>query len=362
MAQTPKPSVLITEFGTGHSELFYSHALLLHHLGYKVHFLLAQNLQGLEPTQIPLASVTLVNLKGPFKALRLSFTIKKLIKKHRITHIMHNTASGNLLRSLCHLLPKKVMQAGVLHQANKLKDSSSQRIITKRVKHYLVLSQLIWQQNHQHIPQDVHVNTFYPCYFPPAQRPQPPQTPIRICIPGLINFNKRAYLWLSQWAAQHQQALQNQIQFVILGNALSTDGPAYKAEIEKNGLQNIFTLFEGFIDNETYYNQIASCHIIMPLLHPEIRDFERYKKDKISGAFNLAIGFQKPMLLHKSLSQFEEFTPFSIPYTTESTLQAIQQVKQQHPFQEIIKAYQENARFTVSAQAKEYQKLLNIQD
>lgn len=80
--------------------------------------------------------------------------------------------------------------------------------------------------------------------------------------------------------------------FLILGNTKSKDGQILISEIKKKNVANYFILFDYFIPNSDYYNYVFSSDYILPLLHQDIN----YLNFKISGTFNLAYSFKKPIL------------------------------------------------------------------
>ena len=62
----------------------------------------------------------------------------------------------------------------------------------------------------------------------------------------------------------------------------------------------------------------------MPLVHPSKPQFRKYLTEKISGTYNLAFAYKKPMLCPEDMAVYEDFKDTSVFYNlNKPTLQTI---------------------------------------
>ncbi|MGC9341793.1 MAG: hypothetical protein ACP5E3_03760 [Bacteroidales bacterium] len=59
---------------------------------------------------------------------------------------------------------------------------------------------------------------------------------------------------------------------------------------------------------------VARSDLILPLITPELDNYELYRDYKITGGINLAIGFRVPLLLTKSLRNNQDYETSSFFY------------------------------------------------
>lgn len=52
----------------------------------------------------------------------------------------------------------------------------------------------------------------------------------------------------------------------------------------------------------------------MPLVHPSKPQFRKYLTEKISGTYNLAFAYKKPMLCPEDMAVYEDFKDTSVFY------------------------------------------------
>jgi hypothetical protein len=74
-----------------------------------------------------------------------------------------------------------------------------------------------------------------------------------------------------------------------------------------SGVENQFVLFDGFLDPNLFFGYLTKCDVLAPLVHPTTKLFEFYRRHQISGTYNLAFGFAKPLVVHEATRGPEDF-------------------------------------------------------
>jgi len=238
---------------------------------------------------------------GVLKHWKELFRLKKQLKNDQISHLIINTANGKILRNFSLIAPKSVKYLGIMHNTMRFFKKGTQTMINKKVKNYFVLNDWLL------LPQGRKAQPFYALDHRLIETTkQNKHTKLTLCIPGRIEFHRRNYkllIRLAQWAKEKQLP----ISFVLLGSCQSSDGITLQAEIKALGLASFFMLFDHFIEDEQFIQNLGQAHLVLPLIDPEVSMFEKYTQYQISGAYNLAFAARKPMILHKDFSKHDDF-------------------------------------------------------
>lgn len=248
--------------------------------------------------------------KGLKNNLKSGAIINEYLKEKKIDTLLLNTASGKHLRNILWRISGKIQIFGIIHHTDKLYKSFTQRYITYRVNSFFKLA--------SHLKSPTPLPVFFPLHTPIKLAESPETGPVRILIPGNIEQKRRDYQFLLAICQQYKEALKGKIRFIIGGNSKTTEGPEFVEKIHKNQLQGLFEWYEGFIPQKQFDELAATSHYVLPLLHPGIQDFNKYLDTKISGSFNLAFAFHKPLLLHSTFQGFYDFEEISFFYDSNS--------------------------------------------
>ncbi len=286
----------LIELGGSHDECLYSQVRFLKESGYTVHLICTANLKKQVECFGEVDSFLFVNFEGASSLQTMAnlLRIRKHIIRNNITQVIFNTAEGNLVRNLTLIpFPKQVQFSGIIHNSYKLLKSSSQRIISRKIKKYFVLNDYILQ--HVRSNHEVAVEAFYPIFFPKFESVALPKQAgeIWVCIPGQVDFKRRDYEGFLNALAKHPPIAS--IKYIVLGRE-NDPNRNFSDMVKAAGLQDHFILFDKFIPNEVFHSYLKQSDVILPLLHPALPKFEQYKKYKITGALNLAFGYKKPLL------------------------------------------------------------------
>lgn len=230
--------------------------------------------------------------------------------------VIFNTAEGRQVKKLLkYKYPKNIEFIGTLHHTKKLSTNIDQKIITRKIKKYYILSSYLHKNIKSRFHKKLKFKVFYPIFFPALKsiRIDKPQNEICITIPGSVELKRRDYL--SLLSILKKKNLSEDIKFIFLGSSHHTNGAySFINELIKNKtINNCLKLWDSFIDDETYNAYLIYSDYIMPLIHPEHKSFKFYK-NRITGAFNLAFGYKKILLMHDYYNNNEDFINNSIFY------------------------------------------------
>lgn len=286
--------IAILEIRESHEECIYTQLRFLKDAGHRVTLILHPILARQISEYAELADETLYfdfEKQGFFEKLRLQWQLYGILKKFDLL-VLNTAHSYSVLRNLSLLLRfARTGCIGILHDTKKLDSSFTQRIISQKVKKYFVLNDALLPENQK--VGDIKLQSFYPIFFPDYEPvPVYKQNEIWIGIPGRIDYDRRDYDFLVDALAGISDL--NRIKFIILGKVDRdrTAGKRLYDRLEKSGQLGRFKLFHSFIPNREFHAYLDACDYIMPLLRPN----EEYLKHKITGSFNLAFAYKKPLL------------------------------------------------------------------
>ncbi len=236
----------------------------------------------------------------------------EIINQIRFDRVIFNTAQGSLAAIFNDLQVWPKGLTGILHNADRLKRSKRQNRISKYVKKYLVLNDYLLPAKPI---KDLLFESFYPIFFDCDNIPEVDKLPneIWISIPGSIEFKRRDYKGL--FRLLRKMKVSRHIKFLLLG-VLKDDvtGNFIRKNIKREHLEHQFRVWNASIPDKEYYAYMLASDYVLPLLHKGSRGFNDYKKHKISGAFNMAFGFQKPLIIDQNFKGISDFDENAIFY------------------------------------------------
>lgn len=319
-----KESIALIELGGSHDECLYSQVLFLKYYGLRIHVVLFEDhLHRID--EFPEVN-TWQGYNKPAGWLGewiLVFRLLSYLKRQGINKAVLNTAEGNLIRKLSLVAGRRVEFTGILHLSSKLRTSRSQKIISRKIRKYFVLADFI-KDKLAKAATNVSVESIYPIYFPAEKVEDTLQDQSRqICIPGAVDFARRDYQSLLD--EMLSAVIPSGVKFVLLGRTSNRDGQELKARIRELGLGEHFTLFDGFIPHEKFYEKLKKAWLVLPLITPRCKDYADYIDFKITGSFNLAYGFRLPMLQHESFAGTRIYRETSVFYRDGGLLETVNQ-------------------------------------
>lgn len=306
--------IALIELGDFHAETLHSQVRFLQWGGFRVHLLVTTDLEAsLPPTGADVVEV-LPSLRRWRDRPRALWRLRRYLADHGLRRAVLNTAEGARVRDFCLGAGWGVDVIGVVHNARKLVGGSvTQWWISRRVRRYLVLADYI-VESLESAGYEEPVRSFYPAFYPYRGGTPPARDPgtLRVCIPGNMRFQRRDYAGLRE--ALSRGRVDERIRLLFLGDADRDDGPRIRSLFEPWTERGICRFWRGFVEPRAFYEEVAACDLILPLIHPSTPLFENYLTYQISGTFPLAFAFARPMLLHAAFGSLEDFRSSSLFY------------------------------------------------
>ena len=352
--------VALIELGGSHDELLFSQAAFLKASGHTVLLIASENLRSRTEVFDNIDHFYYFDVGNHKPAPLLSiFQIWRLLRKNNVDKIVFNTAQGSTVRNFTLLPWNKIELIGIIHNINKLHQSGNQRLISLKIKKYFVLNEYMLDS----MNSDTHLKivSFYPIFFQKFNTIsiEKKESEVWFCIPGLVEFKRRDYEGFLK--AICEEKLAQNVRIIFLGRI----GHAVEYTQIKNWLKKLenddqVVLFKGYIDNHIFHSYLQKSDMILPLLHPDTERFHEYSSIQISGAFNLAFGHHKPLIMENFFKKYSIFSETSIFYEKKMLVKKINELAAKRTIiQKKQKDVERNEKFNFKVQQKLYMDLIN---
>lgn len=321
--------IALVEMGGSHDECLYAQIRYLKAAGHHVTLICNSSLKSNVDYFDGLDTVHFIELRTGLTQWVDLRIIRRILVKGKFDRIIFNTAQGNVLKNLF-LLPKprNAKRYGVIHNLRKLQKSHSQKVITRNLDGYFVLNDYLIDQVDAEVKKKVKLHPLYTVFYPdyPSRKLEKGDDEIWICIPGQVELSRRDYDTL--FASIEKNGIQNHIKLLFLGRCEHADGDGtyVKKRIADLGIEKNVILWDSFIETDEFYGMLKASDYILPLIHPAHDSYSLYEF-QISGSFNLAFGFKKPLLMEISFSEYADFKNTSLFYNTDSLMKTINGLK-----------------------------------
>jgi len=355
-----KKAALI-EIYDSHDVNLYSQLLFLTRSGYEVTLICSERIKDQIKDYDAGQETIYVNCttKKGLALWKELWKIRSIILARGIQTVIFNTAHSNPVRNFCLLpFPHYIRFYGTLHGVNKLTGSLTQKIISRRINSYYLLSDYMMEKAKQVPHEGLRFGIFYPIFHPhfrDVQIREKPEGTVWIAIPGAVEYKRRDYLTLIEHLARLK--VKPRIQFLLLGNGDHPhgNGPEVRQRVKELELEDYFLFFSGFMENAVFHKYIKQSDAIIPLIHPINKDMEKYLENQISGSFHLAFGYKKPLLMHEWYQRYDDFMETSIFYTMDNLGQVLTDLPKL--LNEPVDRFS-NPKWTLEAQTSSYLRLL----
>ncbi len=344
--------VAIVELSSSHDECIYSQVQFLKQGGHEVVLFCSHKVHERLTYQNELDDVVITKNKLSFFDY---FLLWRKLSSYNLDKIVFNTCQGGLVKKLLFFpFSKKIELLGVLHDISKLEGSYGQKMISKKVNKYFLLNDYLLD-NVKKMEVDSHskFSTFYPIFFPKQtiKSLAKKEDEVWVCVPGQVEFKRRDY----QSLLTTQTTLNKNIRLIFLGQSkhFHGDGEEIEQELKAMGCAAQVTMFDGFVDLDDFFAYIKQADYILPLIHQGHVSYDLYQK-QITGAFNLAFGFQKKFLLEDTYSEYSDFQENTVFYKKENLLATINDltpVSDEYVYQ--------NSKWKLESQAGGYLEFMN---
>ncbi|MGJ7033440.1 hypothetical protein [Niabella hirudinis] len=312
--------VLVIELGGSHLENIYTLVHFLKQKNAEVFFLCNEGLKPLLKDTHYYSHCFFApdDLKGNW--FSMAGRIRKIVKQHQIDQIIFGTVESRAVRKMLVWLPG-IKITGIIHDAQKLgKSLTFKYVYPFRIKKYIVFGNFILNAV-ERFPHN-RLFPFFPVYFPP-----PDPVPIHeklpgerwIIVPGVVSAKRKDFIPLLQQI--DEKGLPSNVKLVFLGNLQSAETAIETLVHRINKKEARIIYFKGYVDYNTFHRYIAKADYILPLVKG--REDTVYGKTRVSGAYHLAYGYRKPLLLPAAYKINTDLATISLYYETMDDLIAI---------------------------------------
>jgi hypothetical protein len=307
-------NVAVMEIGGSHDECLLSQFFALKQRGCRVCFI------GTEAVWLRNTSFhALVDEFLPVKlaqgALADFLTMRRLngyFESQNIRKVILNTAQGGHVRNLCLTAKKSTEFIGIIHTLRKFNGSFTQKVISKKIKKYLVLNDYFLTQIQPAEGQKI--SAFYPLRFPDFNTSSSENSSGKqITIIGGVE-NRRKDLTGS--IGLMKQLLDLDLHFVFLGKSdPNNEGvQQFKEILREKGLLDRVTMYDHFVDEKEFDRVVKQSDFIWPMIHPDTESAVEYFRNQIPGALNVALGYKIPLLVHEDFVKEWKDLSFAASY------------------------------------------------
>lgn len=240
--------------------------------------------------------------------------ILRFMEEKGVSRAVMNTAQGDLMRNLSVLAVFSPIEfTGIIHTTRKLKGSFTQRVITRKVKKYLLLSEYLLST--VEAPKGVRLDYFYPIRFEGQDLEKSKHDGLEVTIIGGVENRRKDLLGFCEMLKN----VPANVHFTFLGKSdpKNQDVREFKLKLAEIDTEHRVTLHTDFVSHEDFIEQLRKTDAILPLIHPETPSAEQYFKNQIAGAMSVAFGYKIPLLLHEAYAHIEEMKPAAVYYVPE---------------------------------------------
>ena len=348
-------SIVLIEIGGSHDECLLTQMHAIKAKGHEIVLICTENIRTRNPIFKEYVSefITVELSHGKRLASKEIKRIWEELKSSGVKKVIINTAQGNHVRKLClYALFNKIEFIGIIHTTLKFKGSFTQRLISLKIKKYLLLSKHLLSTIEP--PKGVEIDYFYPIRFPSYNKKLVKKRPI-ITIIGGVESRRSDLCWFKRMLPLIKD---HDISFVFLGQIITNDPEALslKEHVERHDLIEKVVIFDSFTPQESFDAYLCNTDIILPLIHPGTQSSDQYFKNQISGAMSISFGYKIPMMLHEAYKHITEMNAASFYYNEDSFLDELKTALQHR--EEKRKTMLSNPDYNVDLQEHRYAKFI----
>lgn len=308
--------IALVEIGGSHDECLLTQVYALKEQNCWVELLTTKEIVDRNPLFLELLdAVHLFDFQGTKTKKKGEISrLWKQIKQSKMEKVVLNTAQGKLiLRLVMKALFSKVAFVGVIHTSRMFKESSTQKLISLKVKKYLVLSDFIKRDSQSNSKQAIEF--FYPLDFPEPTK-SIERDPHHVVIIGGVETRRKDLDGFLELASPSSK----EIRWTFLGKSdlQKSEVKHFIESLDQKGLSERVRYFDNFVSQEDFVDTIVSASCILPLVHPNTPSADQYFRNQIPGAMNVSLSFKIPMLIHEQYANWTEIQDASVYYSFEN--------------------------------------------
>lgn len=346
--------IALIEIGGSHDECLYSQMNAIKSAGHFTILVCTLELEQRNPHFRAVVDefILIDKLDLKLKRLKTLRYIWRNLKRKMVNKVIFNTAQGTNVRILCTLsLFSKIEFIGIIHTIRKFQGSFTQRLISLRIRKYLVLSEYLYSQ--VTAPKGIRLDWFYPLRFPnfPVEINTKEQDNLKITIIGGVESRRKDLNGFLQMAVQ---LIDYPVEFVFLGKSDFNNREVldFRLKIVDSGLNDKVRFYQRFVKQEEFDHVLRNTDLILPLVHPNTSSAEEYFKNQISGAMMISFAYKVPMLIHEAYSGIQEMKSAAIYYNQSDFKATI--IENQKKIQQIKATMEANQNYNVAYQENRY--------
>jgi len=320
-----KTACAIVEIGGSHDECILSQLVALKATGSVITLVCTPEIRKRNPFFEPYVDHWKeLNFSGRgWTDFKLMWQLNRFFKQQRITHVILNTAQGAHIRNLCITASRKINFIGIVHTLKKFQGSGTQRIINRKIKKYFVLNNYFKARIEP--PKGIQIEAFYPLRFPASTIEQPKaEGEFWITIIGGVE-NRRKDLTGS--LSLMKACAHLPIKFIFLGKSdpAREEVQTFKAALKEHGLEQRVVLMDDFVPFDIFDSFLRKTDLIWPMVHPKTPSSSEYLSNQISGAMNVAFGYQIPLLVHEKYTKRWTDLSYALAYRRKTFVADLEQ-------------------------------------
>jgi len=286
--------IALVEINDWHGECFLSHITYLENIRCEITLICHRKLKPLVeklPIQ-PTKAIYLDFSKRKKCELNSKFQLWKYLYVNKFEKIIFNTAEKKAWKIIIPPYPKKTKLIGCVHNLDRFNTHLTQKLIGSALSEIFILSPHLLAS----VPQKLKhkTNIFYSIVYPKStSKPKKNKNEIWVTIPGTIDYRRRDYNAILNLSLPKN----TNIKIILLGK--------FSKGIKEETIQSFkqkdwIVTFDSYISDEEFNGYIQQSDYLLTLIHPNISFFNEYLNNKTSGTYNLAMGFNKTILIENS--------------------------------------------------------------
>ncbi len=306
--------IALVEIGGSHEECLLSQMIALKSVGAQLTLICTEDIKDRNPHFEKYVDAFLVVgfTQKSWKNLKLMIGVNRFLKAEGYSKVIINTAQGGHIRNLCLTASRKIEFIGIIHTIRKFQGSFTQKIINRKIRKYLVLSDFLLDKIT--VPKKLKVESFYPLEYERFNLPlekKAGETWVTI-VGGVENRRKD----LNGFVEMIQNVQHDGLKFIFLGKSDPNKQEVidFRQKLQETNRLDQFVFFDDFIAPDLFDAYLSKTDFLCPLIHPETQSAEQYISNQISGAFNLAYSYQIPLLIHNKYQAIEDLSLSSFFY------------------------------------------------
>ncbi len=355
-AKTINKNIALLEYGGSHTECMYTQIEALKEQSYNIFLICNKSLVPKFTDKSVFSEILLLNdtnkkLTNKEKIQDFLKT-RRFTKKNNIHSLVINTLEFRHLKYLLTIpLPYIKNYIGIVHYSRYINTSGTFRKLYKRINKIFFLSDFLLEKMEKP-SRPLMLSSFYPICYPHYSDYilEKPDNEFWLCSPGAITPHNKDISFLLDTLSENEVA--DNIKIILLGVPDSET----KARLEAINHKNI-VYFTEHIPQNAMDAYMKASDMILPLIHSNT---DMYGNFRISGTYNLAYGYQKPMFVEEHLqAKMKEMEGISITYNLYNFVDKLCEVANKPEiYQKALYAIENHPYLNTKTQCKKFIELI----